>query len=164
MTRISYRSLLAFTVFKLAFFSSATFAEASGVESLSPEIRGLLKKEMIAVDLAMKDIITANAEGDSDKISTIARQIKNSFILKQGLTKRQKHELHSTLPKDFILKDQEFHYMAGMLSHAADMNKPELINFYYSQLFEACSSCHKAHALHRFPQFMTESTADQHKH
>lgn len=165
MKRRSCRVLLAVAVLNLTFLSSGAIAEeVVGVESLSTEVRALLKKEMVAVDLAMKEIISANAEGDSAKIAVIAKQIQNSFILKQSLTKHQKHELHSKLTKDFISQDQEFHYMAGMLAHAADMKKPELINFYYSKLFEACSSCHKAHAIHRFPQFSIEVKADQHKH
>ena len=164
MKCISYHSLLAMVVLNLAFMSFGTAAEDSAVESLSPEIRGLLKKEMAAVEVAMKDIITANATGDSEKIAVIAQQIKDSFILKQGLTKQQKHELHSVLSADFIQQDQAFHYSAGMLAHAAEMKKPELINFYFGQLFEACSSCHKVHANHRFQQFSAEAQAVKYEH
>jgi cytochrome c556 len=168
MKNISYRVYLALTLLSLSAlnlaFSSSAIAEDAGVEGLSIEVRTILKKEMVAVDLAMKDLISANAEGDSKKIASIAKQIKDSFILKQSLTKHQKHELHSKLPSDFISQDQEFHYMAGMLEHAADMNKPELINLYYSKLFEACSSCHKAHAQHRFPKFSNEVQPVKHEH
>ena len=60
---------------------------------------------MQAVELGMKDIISANLAGDTKAISTIAMKIKESFILKQSLTKSQKHELHTKLPSDFIRQD-----------------------------------------------------------
>ena len=163
MKLISHRVLLAIAVFNLTFLSSTATADKVGVESLSAEVRTILKKEMVAVDLAMKDIISANTEGDLKKIASIAKQIQDSFILKQSLTKHQKHELHTKLTADFIRQDQQFHYMAGMLSHAAEMNKPELINFYYSELFEACSSCHKSYAEHRFPHFSSEANSSEAK-
>ncbi|MBQ0730911.1 MAG: cytochrome c [Oleispira antarctica] len=174
MKSISYRAVFAATLVNLSILSlmvsSTAMAEETaemtlvGVESLSTEVRGLLKKEMLAVERAMKDIISANAAGNTQAIASIAKQVKDSFILKQSLTKHQKHELHSKLPEDFIRQDQEFHYMAGMLAHAAEMKKPELINFYYSKLFEACSSCHKAYAQHRFPQFSIATHAISHEH
>jgi hypothetical protein len=171
MKHIFYRTFLAITVLGLSAGAVAEDAgiegvgiKKVGVESLSTEVQALLKKEMVAVELAMKDIITANIEGDSAKIASIAKQIENSFILKQSLSKHQKHELHTKLSSDFIKQDQEFHYMAGMLAHAAEMDKQELINFYYSKLFEACSSCHKVHAQHRFPKFSNEIQTMTHEH
>jgi len=119
---------------------------------------------MLAIDSAMKEIVSANSSGDTEKVALIARQIKESFILKQGLTKHQKHELHSKLSSDFISQDKAFHYMAGMLEHAATNNKPELIGFYFLKLFEACSSCHQAYAKHRFTKFSNQSKVNEHTH
>lgn len=164
MNTIAYGSMLLLTLLSLNFTSSFTNAETTGVESLSSHVRAMLKKEMVAVDAAMKDIISANAEGDTAKVALIARKIKDSFILSQSLTQHQKHELHSTLPKDFLEQDESFHYLAGMLAHVAEKNKPELIGFYYSKLFEACASCHKAHAAHRFPKFAKPVIAGEHHH
>jgi hypothetical protein len=164
MKYIFSRTFIVIAILNLAFLSSISIAENVGVEGLSTEVRTVLTQEMVVVDLAMKNIISANAEGDLEKIASIAKQIKDSFILKKSLTKHQKHELHSKLPIDFINQDKEFHYMAGMLEHAADMKKSELINFYYSKLFEACSSCHKVHAKHRFPKFSGKTKAVSHEH
>lgn len=135
-----------------------------GVESLSIKTREMLQKEMVAIDSAMKEIISANAAGDTAKIALIAKQIKDSFILKRSLTEDQKHELHSKLPSDFLSQDKEFHYLAGMLEHAAQNNKTELIGFYYSKLFDACSSCHKAHAKHKFSEFSNAPKTNDHEH
>lgn len=156
-------------IFTLGLFCllSPAHAEAGGsggVKNLSPEIRALLQKEMRAIDAAMSEIIKANAEGDMKKISKVAKQIKDSFILNQGLSRSQKHELHTTLSADFLKMDEAFHYNAGMLEHVAENQKTELIGFYYSKLFEACSSCHAQHAKHKFPSFTKMIKREQHKH
>lgn len=162
MTALLKLMLLGFILTPVAVSADAS-QKVVGVEHLSENLRLLLQKEMQAVELGMKDIISANVIGDTHAIAAIAMKIKESFILKQRLTQQQKHELHTKLPQDFIRQDQTFHYMAGMLAHAAEMKKPELINFYYAELFEACSSCHKEHAQHRFPRFSV-GEAIKHEH
>lgn len=169
VTTLFNMSLLALSFMPLANAEDHSEGHSKGhskvdIENLSEGIRVLLKKEMQAVELGMKDIVSANLAGDTKAISAIAMKIKESFILKQSLTKSQKHELHTKLPSDFIRQDKDFHYMAGMLAHAADMKKPELVNFYYSKLFEACSSCHKVHAQHRFSNFTLEDHSRSHEH
>lgn len=137
---------------------------AAAVEKLSPEIRELLNAEMSALDAAMKNIITANAQGNYQQVAAKAREMKDSFILKQRLSSHQKHELHSSLPVGFIEKDQQFHYFAAMLEHAAKNHKPELVAFYFSRLFESCSDCHKSYASHRFSNFSTAIEQSDHQH
>lgn len=61
------KSLLIIT---LACSSSLAFAETAnerGVEVLSPELRILLQKEMIAIEAAMKDIVSFNATGNTQE-------------------------------------------------------------------------------------------------
>lgn len=157
-----YTGILALSLFAVS--TSASEDNDRNIENLSPEVRSLLQKEMTALDSAMKELISANAAGDYKKISVIAKKMKDGFILKQNLTKHQKHELHTLLPDNFIKKDQEFHYFAGMLEHAAQKHKPELVVFYYSKMFEACSGCHNSYAKHRFPSFREESKEDEHLH
>jgi hypothetical protein len=157
-----YVVILALSLFSVS--ASASEDNDRNVENLSPDVRNLLQKEMIALDSAMKELISANAAGDYEKISLIAKQMKDGFILKQNLTEHQKHELHTVLPSNFIKEDQEFHYFAGMLEHAAKKNKSELVVFYYSKMFEACSSCHNSHAKHRFSSFREVSKQNEHHH
>lgn len=135
-----------------------------GIEKLAPEIRALLQKEMLAIEAAMKEIVFYNANGDTEKVSQVAKQIKESFIMKQSLTSEQKHQLHTLLPSDFIQQDKQFHYYAGMLQHVAEKQKSELISFYFGKLFEACSSCHQAHAKHKFPKFNHAKKPVNHEH
>ncbi len=127
------------------------YAKASGVEALSPDLRNLLSKEMRALQDGMMSIIPAYISGNWSEIETTAEKIKSSYILKQSLTESQVKELHSVLPPEFIEKDQWFHYLAGMLEHAAQSKKPELINFYFSEMNESCASCHAVFATYRFP-------------
>lgn len=136
----------------------------SAVESLSPTLRELLVKEMLALQDGMKTIIPAYVSGDWDAIATIADKMEKSYILKQSLTKEQKKELHSSLPSSFISLDQEFHYLAGMLKHVAKNKKTELVGFYYSKLNETCLSCHTQYATHRFPALDSKTQSIEHVH
>ncbi len=121
------------------------------VQSLSPELRALLQQEMTAIESAMQSIISAYVSGDLDKIEGIARQMENSFILKQKITESQKQELHEKLPQDFIEKDKQSHRYAGMLEMVSSDREVELVGFYYTKLLESCVSCHSDYATHRFP-------------
>ncbi|MCF6301405.1 MAG: hypothetical protein L3J52_09870 [Proteobacteria bacterium] len=134
-----------------------------GVEALSSDLRNLLSQEMLALQNGMMAIIPAYISGNWEKIETIARKMKNSYILKQSLTEEQAKELHSILPFEFIEKDKRFHYLAGMLEHAAKNKKPELINLYFSEMNESCVNCHTAHAAHKFPA-LTKKKQEKHTH
>jgi hypothetical protein len=138
--------------------------DGSPIESLSPELRTLLSKEMVAIQQGMTAIIPAYVSGSWSEIEQIARRIKNSYILKQSLTDHQLHELHSTLPEGFIKQDQHFHYLSGMLEHAASNKKAELVGFYFSKMSESCVSCHSQYASHRFPALAPSSKAAKHLH
>ena len=135
----------------------------SGVERLSHGLRELLSQEMRALQNGMISIIPAYHSGNWGEIEVTARKMKNSYILKQKLTKNQATELHSVLPHEFIEKDQKFHYLAGMLAHAAKNKKPELINFYFSEMNESCVSCHSKFATHRFPALIS-NPKKKHQH
>ena len=104
------------------------------VESLSPELRLLLKQEMLAIQDGMEKIVPAFASGDLEQVSDIAGRISKSYILKQKITDTQKHELHEKLSKDFLLKDQQFHKYAGMLEHVSKESHTELVGLTFPQL------------------------------
>ncbi|PCJ84624.1 MAG: hypothetical protein COA54_13245 [Thiotrichaceae bacterium] len=137
--------------------------KASGVEALSPNLRNLLSEEMKAIQEGMMSIIPAYISGNWREIETTAGKIKSSYILKQSLTESQRKELHSILPAEFIEKDQRFHYLAGMLEHAALSKKPELINFYFSEMNKSCIGCHAVFATHKFPA-LKPAKKDAHSH
>lgn len=151
-------------IFIATLTGSVAHAEETGVTSLSAELRSLLAKEMQAIEKGMQAMIPAYASGNWHEIAQIAGQIENSFILKQQLTQHQRHELHEKLPAAFIKQDQQFHYLAGMLAHAAKMEKQELVGFYFSELNNSCVSCHSQFASHKFPAFDTDKRHDEHSH
>jgi hypothetical protein len=137
---------------------------AVGVEALSPGLRDLLSQEMQALEKGMMSIIPAYNSGNWSDIETIGGKIKNSYILKQTLTEKQVKELHSVLPPAFIKKDQRFHYLSGMLEHAAKNKRAELINFYFSEMNESCLGCHSVFATHRFPALSSMEKEAEHSH
>ncbi len=156
--------LLTLTLATQPLLSLADAKKQAGIESLSPALRQLLNKEMIAIQEGMMTIIPAYAAGDTAQIARTAKAIKNSYVLKQQLSDEQKHELHSKLPASFIQRDEKFHYYAGMLEHVAEKNKHELIGFYFSKLAESCADCHRAYAKHKFPNFEQSKAAPLHAH
>lgn len=134
----------------------------SSTADLSPELRNLLSQEMLQLQKGMQDILPLYVSGRWAEIASIASKMEGSYILKKSLSKEQIHELHSNLPDGFIELDQQFHYLSGMLSHAAKMEKPELVGFYFSKMSEACVSCHTQHATHRFPALAQKIKAHEH--
>lgn len=140
------------------------FEAVVGVEALSPELRDLLSKEMIAIQDGMMSIIPAYSSGNWTEIAMTAGKIERSYILKQSLTESQVKELHTLLPPSFIEKDQEFHYLAGMLEHVAKENKAELINFYFSEMTESCVKCHSMYAVKKFPALAAKGDNADHTH
>jgi len=141
----------------LSFSLMSTFSYAgnqdNSISSLSPELKQIFSKEMIKLNQGMQGIMAAYISGEWSSIVPIAKKMESSYVLKQSLSKDQMHELHSKLPDNFLELDEKFHYYAGMLAHAAEMNKIELIGFYYAKMSESCVSCHSVYASGKFPSF-----------
>ncbi len=136
----------------------------SAVTALSPEIRELFSREMIELQKGMQAIIPAYISGDWGEIAAIAGKMEASYVLRQNLSEEQAKELHSRLPGSFIELDRQFHYLSGMLEHAASREKVELIGFYFSKMSEACVSCHTQYATHKFPALTPEPEPHGHNH
>ncbi len=159
MNRMIFTLLMVF----VSSISINSYADKS-IEQLSPELRVLLKQEMLAVQEGMQKMVPAFVSGNYKEVSEVAGKIKNSFIMKQKITSEQKHELHKKLPKDFIVKDKQFHKYAGMLQHVSEEGHTELVSFYYSKLLDSCVGCHSVHAKHRFPLFRNAVEKSGHHH
>jgi len=135
----------------------------SVIASLSAELQQLFSREMLELQKAMMAIVPLYVAGKLDDIAIIAAQMESSYVLKQNLTESQMHELHAKLPAAFIEQDQQFHYLAGMLEHVANVGKTELVGFYISKLGESCVACHTAYATNRFPDLSRKRQAE-HSH
>jgi hypothetical protein len=139
--------------------------KSSGSEiHLSPALRQLLNAEMAAIENGMQELIPAIASGEWKMVASIARNISDSFIMKQKLTMEQKEELHRVLPPLFIEMDKDFHASAAMLSHAAEMKNADVVNFYFFKLTNACVDCHGKYAAQRFPGLLGVSEGQSHQH
>lgn len=134
------------------------------VETLSPALRELLKQEMQALQKGLQAVIPAYVSADWAEIEHIALKMKNSYIMKQQLSDEQRKELRKSLPHSFKKLDKHFHYLAGMLNHAAKNKKIELVGFYFSQLGNSCVGCHAQFATHRFPAFAEAGEPAEHRH
>ncbi len=156
--------IFSMTIASFSLGHAETKSNDSAIETLSPDIRDLLTKEMKALQEGMMSIIPAYVSGDWKKIEHTAHKMKNSYIMKQSLTEEQKKELRATLPEAFIKQDQQFHYLAGMLEHVAKEEKIELIGFYFSEMNEACVACHAQYAGHKFPSFSHIVKNTEHNH
>ena len=139
-------------------------SQVRGVQALSAPLREALSQEMVLLQTGMMTIIPAFASGDWALVAETARQMDESYILKQALTPEQLDELHHGLPAEFLERDAEFHYFAGMLSHAAENRKPELAAFYFSRMLESCHGCHAQFALEKFPALARPDDGPAHGH
>jgi len=134
----------------------------AGIAGLSPELRKLFAEEMRQLQKGMTEILPLYVSGGWAGIAAIAGKMEDSYVLKQNLSEEQMHELHAKLPGGFIELDQRFHYLAGMLEHAAKVEKAELVGFYFSKMGEACVNCHAQYATQRFPALAPDSRTHEH--
>lgn len=131
---------------------------------LSPELRALLVEEMNAIKKGMESLVFLVASGDWHRIEETARNIEQTYIMKNRLTEHQRHELHQKLPHSFIEVDKKFHYYAGMLSHVAKEHDSELVNFYIYKMNESCVACHSKFVSDKFTGFQQKNRHEEHNH
>ncbi len=165
-------SLLIVSIFSLVLLASCTTKQTgyhhqdhvATKESLTlpKDISLLLTLEMQAINQGMMELVPALASADWQEIAKIGREIKDSYIMHNRLTEQQRETLHHVLPKEFQILDHKFHQMAGMLEHTAEMQKPELVNFYFYKLNEACGQCHSRYASEKFPGFSDSKNLEHH--
>ena len=124
---------------------------------LSPELQQLLRQEMQQIKAGMESLVLAGVSADWQTITKVGQQIKQSYVFKQQLSKKQRHELHQKLPLEFIKLDQKLHHYAGMLAHVAQERDIELVNYYIYKMNETCASCHSNFAKQRFGGFKAKN-------
>jgi hypothetical protein len=127
-------------------------APAGAVEKLSPELRGLFRLEMVALQGALLELVPAIVSGDSESTARLAERMRAGYVLAQKLTPAQREEIE-TLPEGFLERDGEFHDLAAGLAAAARERQAPLVAFSFYKLTESCVGCHSRYALHRFPGY-----------
>ena len=128
-------------------------APAGPIQQLSPELRGLFRDEMVALQGAMLELVPAIVSGDTEAIARLAERMRAGYVLAQKLTDAQREELERALPAAFLERDGEFHELAGGLADAAREHQAALVPFYFYKLTESCVGCHARYAGHRFPGY-----------
>ena len=114
-------------------------------------VRGLLIREMMAIQESMNRVLDALIRGQDDIVAEQGQSIQESFILKQQMTPDDRQALLSAVPEAFVTRDRAFHALGGKLAEAArQKDRSEQLRL-YSELVTACADCHAHHALDRFP-------------
>ncbi|TDT40267.1 cytochrome c' [Halospina denitrificans] len=126
-------------------------AQAEDVTSeLNPKLRGLLQKEMVGIEAAMKEVYSAIIRGNHKVVQEKGQAIHDSFILAQELTDEDRKALKAAVPKAFLKLDQKFHKQAAKLAEAGggkDTGKQKQI---FDRMTNSCVSCHSRFVDERF--------------
>lgn len=126
----------------------------NAVGSHMPErVRGLLTREMMALQAAMNAILDALIRGNDDVVAVQAQAVQDSFILKQEMTPEDRKGLMASVPESFVTRDRAFHALGGRLAEAARDGDQEAQLRLYGDLVTACAECHSVHAQDKFPAF-----------
>lgn len=140
---------------------TAIFAVAGGLAAaqevkpvspdLTPKLRDLLRKEMLSIEEASKDILSALIAGDDERVAGLAQQVHDSFILAQSMTPEDEQDLMAAVPEDFVTRDRAFHELSATLAEAARNGDRAQQHADFGRMVEACTACHALYATDRFP-------------
>lgn len=159
MHRKSIVVLLLATLISIPFaaMSAERNPAATGVRApvlaLTPKLRAALVAEMVGVKTGVAELSVSLASGEWEKTAQQATRIRDSYIMKQKLSRTELEQLERSLPADFVAMDERFHRHAEGLAHAAHAQDHELAVFYFSKMLEGCGSCHAGYATHTFAGF-----------
>ncbi len=130
---------------------SASAQEVQPVSpDLTPKLRDLLRKEMLSIEGASKDILSALIAGDDARVADLAQKIHDSFILQQSMTPEDKKDLMAAVPEDFVTRDRAFHVLSADLAQVARDGDRAAQHQKFGQMVEACTACHALYATDRF--------------
>lgn len=154
------------TIIGLMLVGLASVAVAAGEPALklSPKLRAALVAEMAGLKTGVAALSGSLATGDWSHAHEQALRIRDSYILKQKLSRAELAELEHALPADFQDMDARLHRHAEALAHAAEQKDAELAGFYYGRMIEGCISCHARYATHSLPGFKAVAPPAGHGH
>lgn len=117
---------------------------------LNPKLRGLLQKEMVGIEAAMKEVYSAIIRGNHEVVQEKGQAIHDSFILAQELTDEDRKALKAAVPKGFLKLDQAFHKQAAKLAESGQQQKTRQQKKLFDQMTESCVACHTQYVDERF--------------
>jgi mono/diheme cytochrome c family protein len=130
----------------------ATNAERPQQLELPPKLQNTLRQEMQQIESGMQMLLAHLARGRAHEAAAIAEKIHGSFILEQALSPEELQQLVALLPAEFLKMDEAFHGHAQKLAAAAEQKDFAAAIKIYSEMAQACVSCHTAYARARFPE------------
>jgi cytochrome c556 len=149
MKRIRYAGALFAALFLFVGLPASPGAEKGANAVLSPAPSTLpganpLIEEMLTLDSAFRDIVSAVALGDTEKVRKALASLHGAM----EKTHEGIHEGIVTLPKnsarnsEFVERDRRFHEMLESLDRAAGRDhKPEMLRI-TKLLLDGCVQCH----------------------
>jgi len=93
---------------------------------LTSRLQDLLRREMVSVEAASRDILSALVAGRDERVADLAQQIRDSFILRQEMTAADRQDLMAVVPEDFVRMDRRFHELSAGLAEAAEAGDRQL--------------------------------------
>ncbi len=124
---------------------------------LPDKLRGLLVKEMIEVEAAMRETYSAIIQGKHDEVAQKGQAIHDSFILEQSLTEQDRQDLKAAVPGEFLQMDERFHQLSASLAEAGrQQNTQEQIEV-FNRMTESCVACHSRYVTDRFEGLQEQS-------
>jgi cytochrome c556 len=150
MKRMLWASIYFFTQLVLAGFpAQVCFAhdehQHNVPESAQPSARNPLIEEMVTLDSAFRDIVSAVALGETEKVHAALESM-------HGAMEKTHEGLHAgtvTLPKnasrskEFIERDTKFHEKLDALDRASRRNNQREMLRITKQLLDGCVQCHQ---------------------
>ncbi|NWN83843.1 MAG: hypothetical protein HLX48_12760 [Halomonas sp.] len=130
--------------------SAASVAAEPVRPDLTPKLQGLLKKEMIQIELAMQEVYTAMLQGKHGMVAEKGQSIHDSFILEQSLTDQDRQDLKAAVPQEFLQMDGYFHELSASLAEAGRARDTARQVAVYGRMTETCVACHSAYVTDRF--------------
>lgn len=139
-------------VLVVAAAASATAQDTKPVSpDLTPMLQDLLRKEMLSIEVASKDILSAMIAGDHASVAGLAQNIHDSFILEQSMTPQDRKDLMAAVPEGFLTRDDALHEISAALAEAGRDGDRAAQHQEFGRMIEACSACHALYATDRFP-------------
>lgn len=121
---------------------------------LPDSLLSTLRAEMQQIEAAMGSLLSQLAQAQAAPAAATARNIENTFILKQDLSEAALKQLVSLLPEPFLTLDRGFHENASKLATTAEQGDFRGAMDFYNQMSRACIDCHLQYATKRFPEFV----------
>ncbi|MGM1052263.1 MAG: hypothetical protein ACQEXO_07690 [Pseudomonadota bacterium] len=131
--------------------SSAAGLAAEPVRpELTPNLQGLLIKEMIQVELAMQEVFSAIVQGRHAIVAEKSQSIHDSFILDQSMTDEDRRNLKAAVPSKFLQMDAYLHELSASLAEAGRAEDTPLQVELFGRMSESCVACHSTYVTDRF--------------